>query len=233
MASPASWSGKTGGLPFTTCTPPACIPTRTHPCTHPRLCQAYGEACVALGQHDDALKIFLRMVTTRSEDKHVRKMLATSIGSPGKKKTNGHSGPRGKSTSSSCPPTTHQSPSSTASIIRAAALAQSGVGTFAAALSLRKRLPPPCRRRGAASVAAAIRRQVGLGARLSGHHGQGLLAPGGGVRALRRGGALGPDLDLIRAQLRAHARGQRQVSARRARGRETRALASYSLATPQ
>jgi hypothetical protein len=38
-----------------------------------------------LGQHDDALKIFLRMITTRSEDKHVRRMLATSIGSAGKK----------------------------------------------------------------------------------------------------------------------------------------------------
>ena len=47
------------------------------------MAQAYGEACVALRQYDDALKIFLRMITTRSDNKNVRKMLATSMGAPG------------------------------------------------------------------------------------------------------------------------------------------------------
>ena len=41
----------------------------------------YGEACVALGQHDDALKIFLRLVTQRSDDSAVRRLLAASLGS--------------------------------------------------------------------------------------------------------------------------------------------------------
>ncbi|EOD30456.1 hypothetical protein EMIHUDRAFT_232788 [Emiliania huxleyi CCMP1516] len=43
--------------------------------------KAAAKACVALGQHDDALKIFLRLVTQRSDDSAVRRLLAASLGS--------------------------------------------------------------------------------------------------------------------------------------------------------
>ena len=41
--------------------------------------QAYGEAALALGQTEDALKIYLRLVVAKSEDKTVRRLLARTL----------------------------------------------------------------------------------------------------------------------------------------------------------
>lgn len=43
---------------------------------------AYGEACLELGQPDDALKIYLRMIVQKSTDKDVRRLLARALMAP-------------------------------------------------------------------------------------------------------------------------------------------------------
>ena len=45
----------------------------------PACLEAYGEACLDLGQVDDALKIYLRLVTQKSEDKGIRRLLARAL----------------------------------------------------------------------------------------------------------------------------------------------------------
>ena len=45
--------------------------------------QAYGEAALALGQVEDALKIYLRLIVAKSEDRRVRELLSTTLKSPG------------------------------------------------------------------------------------------------------------------------------------------------------
>ena len=44
--------------------------------------QAYGEAALALGQTEDALKIYLRLVVAKSEDKTIKRMLARTLMQP-------------------------------------------------------------------------------------------------------------------------------------------------------
>mmetsp|Transcript_18834 Transcript_18834/g.31491 ORF Transcript_18834/g.31491 Transcript_18834/m.31491 type:complete len:731 (+) Transcript_18834:36-2228(+) len=45
--------------------------------------QAYGEACIELEQIDNALKIYLRLITTKSEDRTIRRLLARSLKASG------------------------------------------------------------------------------------------------------------------------------------------------------
>ena len=44
--------------------------------------QAYGEAALGLGQTEDALKIYLRLVVAKSEDKTIRRLLARTLRQP-------------------------------------------------------------------------------------------------------------------------------------------------------
>ena len=49
----------------------------------PAALEAYGEAALELGQVDDALKIFLRLIVAQSENKDIRRFLARTLKSPG------------------------------------------------------------------------------------------------------------------------------------------------------
>ena len=45
--------------------------------------QAYGEAALALGQVEDALKIYLRLIVAKSEDRRIRELLSATLKAPG------------------------------------------------------------------------------------------------------------------------------------------------------
>merc|ERR1719409_780083 len=45
--------------------------------------QAYGEAALALGQVEDALKIYLRLIVAKSEDRRIRELLSSTLKAPG------------------------------------------------------------------------------------------------------------------------------------------------------